>query len=182
MRRIAHIAALLAVAAWAQAGEGPRVTRAALAAMEANFDKRIVTLNFEDPFDLLGATRGVYLEGYGAVFTTEVSLAIVPPITPFRRSISKDEVERVRQKKLQRLPLLKRAMREMLVASANSLSTVPPGEQIVVGVTLFYFSWEDGSGLPSQVLMQARRQTLLDYAVGRISDDALQAAIHEQEF
>ena len=175
-------AALLAAALAAPAADNAKVSRAAMEAMEVSFDKRISGLIVEDPIDLLGPTRGVYLDGYGAVFTAEVSLVVVPPISPFRRSITKEQTEKVHQRKLQRVPVLKRAMRDMLVASAASLDTVPAGEQIAIGVTLFRFSWEDGSGLPSQVLMQAQRQRLLDYQAGRINEDALRGSIREQEF
>ena len=45
------------------------VNRAAIRAMEESFDKRVLTASPDTPFDLLGTTRGVYLSGYGAVFT-----------------------------------------------------------------------------------------------------------------
>jgi hypothetical protein len=96
--------------------------------------------------------------------------------------ITKEEVARVHQRKVERLPMLKRAMREMLVASGASLDDVPATEQVVVGVTLFFFNWEDRTGVPGQMVMQAQRQALLDYQAGRIKDDALQTAIREQVF
>ena len=181
MKRTILGMSLLATALWAPAGDKPRVSRAALAAVENSFNGQITKLNLTDPFDLLGVTRGVYLEGYGAVFTSEVSLVIVPAITPFRMSVSKEEVETVRRRKLKQLPLLKQAMRDMLVASAASLDAVPPEEQIVVGVTLFYYSFENKSGLPSQLLMQAQRKILVDFHARRISEDAIEAAIRVQE-
>jgi hypothetical protein len=181
MKRAATIVAFAAAALWAPAAEQPRVTRADLAAMESSLNERIIKLNVEQPFDLLGSTRGVYLDGYGAVFTTEVNLLITPTITPFLMSIPKEQVARVHQRKLERLPVLKRAMREMLIASAASLDTVPAEEQIVVGVNLFYYSWEVRTGLPSQILMQAQRKILLDFQAGRIGDDALKASIRVQE-
>jgi hypothetical protein len=180
--RVTAIVAFAATALWAPATELPRVSRADLSAMERSFNERIIKLNVEQPFDLLGTTRGVYLDGYGAIFTAEVNLLITPTITPFLMSMPKEQVVRVHQRKLERLPVLKRAMRDMLVASAASLDTVPPDEQIVVGVTLFYYSsWEDRSGLPSQVVMQAQRKALLDFQARRINDDALKAAIRVQE-
>ena len=55
-------------------------------------------------------------------------------------------------------------MREMLIASAVSLENLPPTEQVVLAVTLFHYSWEDSSGLPAQIVMQAERQKLLSNA------------------
>lgn len=155
MKVTAVVAILLAAALPALPQEKQAITREALAAVEKSFDGRIASLGQEEPFDLLGNTRGIYLEGFGVVFTTEVSPIITPGTSPFRPTIPKEMVEKIHQKKLDRIPLLKQAMREMLVSSAVALGALPPDEQIVVGVTLLYYSWEDRSGLPSQILMQA---------------------------
>jgi hypothetical protein len=88
----------------------------------------------------------------------------------------------VRERKLARVPRLKQAMRDMLVASAASLDTVPRDERIVIGVTLFYFSWEDASGMPQQVVMSAPRRDLLEFQAGRLQQDALGASIHLEEY
>lgn len=174
---------LLAVAAGSPGGEKPRVSRAALSAMEKSFDDRIERTQLANPFFLLGATRGIYLEGYGAVFSAELNLITTPVLTPFHPTIPREEVEKVRRMKLERLTLLKQMMRDMLVAAAASLDTVPPHEKIAVAVSLFYHtSWEDTTGLPSQILMQAQRQILLDYQAARINEDALRASLRVQEF
>jgi hypothetical protein len=140
----------------------PRVTRAAVASLEKNFDGRFGRAY--DSFDLLGATRGVYLEGYGAVFSSELNLIVSPNVNPFHQSFTKIEIARIHDRKVQRLPLLKQQMREMLVASAVSLENLPPTEQVVLAISLFHYSWEDYSGLPSQIVMQAERQKLLSNA------------------
>ena len=141
-----------------------RIARAALASVEKSFDGRFARAFTPDAFDLLGTTRGVYLEGYGVVFSTELNLIVGPNIMPFRQSFTKIEIARIHDRKVQRLPLLKQQMREMLVASAVSLENLPPSEQVVLAVSLFHYSWEDYSGLPSQVVMQAERQKLLSNA------------------
>ena len=181
MKRAISTAGLLAVVMCVFATPQPRVTRAMLEAMEKSFDQRIVKLIVDDPIDLLGTTRGIYLEGYGAVFTAEVSLAITPRISPFRINVTKEEIEKIGEKKRRRLPVLKKAMREMLVASAASLDTLPDEEQIVVGMTLLYYSWENRSGLPSQVVMQAQKKVLLDYQAKSIKPEALEASIRVLE-
>jgi len=178
MRHPVLTALALAAALCGSAAVEPRVSRATMAAMEKSFDHRIRSIDVSDPFDLLGSTRGVYLEGYGAVFTAEVNLAVGPAISPFRPALTKEQIAKLRQKKLARLPLLKRQMKDALGALAASLDTVPPSEQMVLGVSLDYFSWEERAGLPGQIVMQARRQALLDVTSGRIRD----AAIREQEF
>lgn len=159
----------------------PRVSREALAAMELSFDKRIRTISADVPFELLGNTRGVYLEGYGAVFTSEVNLAQSMTVTPFSLTIPKEYATKLRQRKLERVPVLAKNMQEQMLAMASSLDTVPPKEQVVLGVTLFYHTWEDRSGLPSQIVMQAERQKLLDVQLRRASRSTLDSAIKVQE-
>ncbi|MDP2996038.1 MAG: hypothetical protein Q8N47_01035 [Bryobacterales bacterium] len=181
MKPLACLSTVLAACLCLTGAERPRVGRAAVAAMEKSIDRRLETV-VEDPFLLLGMTRGVYLESYGAVFTAEVNLASGPSISPFRPKISKDDIVKLRLKKLERLPALKSAMREALVAAAGSLDTVPAEERLVVGVSLFCFSWEDSSGLPSQIVMQAPRRTLLDFQTNRRDRSTLEAAVQVQEF
>jgi hypothetical protein len=181
MKPLVCLPVVLAACLCLTGAERPRVGRAAVAAMEKSIDRRLETV-VESPFLLLGMTRGVYLEGYGAVFTAEVNLASGPTISPFRPKVTKDEIVKLRLRKLGRLPALKSAMREALVAAAGSLDTVPAEERLVVGVSLFCFSWEDSSGLPSQIVMQAPRRTLLDFQTNRRDRSTLEAAVQVQEF
>lgn len=180
MKRTAFL--LLLLAATCGVAQRPRVNRVALAAMERTFDQRILRFDVNDPFDLLGSTRGVYLEGYGAVFTAEVNLVASAVITPFRPKPSAGEIERLRQRKAARLALLKKHMREMMLSLAASLEGVPPQEHIALGVSVFYFSWENREGLPSQVLMRAQRQKLVDAGARRLGDAALEQSLPAEEF
>lgn len=138
----------------------PRVKRASMEAVEKAFDQRVGTLS-DDPFLLLGPTRGIYLEGYGAVFTAEVNLVSGPTLNPFQPTIAPAQVEQVRAKKLERLPVLKDRMRDLLLASASQLGDVPPQEQLVLGVRLLYRSYENTGGMPSQIVMQGERASLI---------------------
>jgi hypothetical protein len=177
MRR-AWILFALAACIWAASTEKARFKRAALTAMEVSFDQRLKTLS-DDPYLLVGLTRGVYLEGYGAVFTSEVSLSNALAPNPFRPAITKEDIVKLRAKKLERLPALRQCMRDMLLAAAASLDEVPAGEQIVVGVSLLYRPEEDRSGMPGQILMQGAKGKLLDAKLGRAS---LDEAVKSREF
>jgi hypothetical protein len=181
MKPLGCLLAVLAACVCLTGADRPRVGRAAVAAMEKSIDRRLETV-VESPFLLLGMTRGVYLEGYGAVFTAEVNLASGPSISPFRPKVTKDDIVKLRLNTLGRLPALKSAMREALVAAAGSLDTVPAEERLVVGVSLFCFSWEDSSGMPSQIVMQAPRRTLLEFQTSRRDRSTLEAAVQVQEF
>ena len=85
-----------------EAAPHPHVTRNALAGVERDCDGRLASAT--EAFDLLGPTRGVYLEGYGAVFSSELNLIISPNLSPFRPVFGKAEIARIRDRKLQRLP------------------------------------------------------------------------------
>jgi hypothetical protein len=126
--------------------------------LERRFDTQLASIGGpNDHIDLLGTTRGLYLDGYGAVFTTEVSLIITPQVNPFRQQISKEEAARVHQQKVARLPLLKQAMADMMKNSALTLIQIPDNQQIVVAVRLLYLPWEDTTDLPAQVMLSATR-------------------------
>ncbi len=174
MKYLPVAAALLAAAALLHAGK-PVVEHAAMMTLEKSFDARILHASAAEPLDLMGNTRGIYLPGYGTVFTTQINLIVSPTLSPFRLKFTKEEISRIHARKLERLPMVRRQMREMLLASASALNTVPPGEQIVVGVSLYYFSWEDTTGLPTQIIMQGQRQKLLERTVA-------ESSIHTEEY
>jgi hypothetical protein len=144
------------------AANAPRVGRATLLSVEKSLDERFRGLWDDNPYLLLGTTRGVYLENYGAVFTMEVDL-VVNPTSLMHANVNKDEVVKFHQKKLARIPILKKALVDALVATAGSLDSVPPEEQITIVAFLSnHPSWEDMNGIPTQITVQAPRKKLLD--------------------
>ncbi len=174
------IAFALVLAAAAIAADRPAVPREAMRSVEQSVDRSIRGLDANEPYDLLGFSRGVYLAGFGAVVTAEVNLVFTPAM-PFERKITPVMVTRMHQKKLQRLAVMRGLMRQTLVNAAATLDPVPPAERIVFGLTLFYSSYEDRSGLPGQIVMQAPKQALLDFKANRITKEQLDAAIQVQE-
>lgn len=157
----------------------PPVSRAQLKVLEVGFDQRIGRANIDDPFDILGATRAVYVDGFGVVLSTEVNLVVGPAITPFRPKVSAGEMERLRQRKVSRLPQLKQLMRDMMITTATTLKSMPADEQVVVGAHLFFYSWEDRKDLPEQVVLKAPRKALLEVEAGRARTEAV---VREQAF
>lgn len=160
---------LLAAAVFAADAEKPRVRRAEIAAVERTFDQ-IESIGAEDSFPLLVNTQGVYVENFGVLFTIQVNLVEGVGVSPFRPKISSEQIAQLRSKKLARLPLLKKKMVRMLYNSAAALDAVPVTEQMVLAVSLHYFSWEDAADLPKQLVMRAERGKLL----GRFSQDAVE--------
>ncbi len=129
----------------------------AITDLEKQLDQKISMAGGSDPMLLLGEARALYLAGYGAVVTQEVSLVMSPTISPFKSQITPQEVAQTHQRKVARLPLLKQTMRDMWSSAASSLTMVPPNEQIVLAVRLLYKSWEDTKGLPGQIILKGTR-------------------------
>ncbi len=161
------IALLILTAAWAQpplksvsaisTAEKPLLSFTVMADLERQLDEKVSTAGGATPMVLLGPARALYLLGYGAVVTQEVSLIVTPTITPFQQSISPQEVVRVHKQKIERLPLMRQTMRDMWTSTAAALNMVPNTEQIVVAVRLLYKSWEDTKGLPGQIILKGSR-------------------------
>ncbi len=139
--------------------------RTQMQAVERAIDARFRALSGQQPMTLLGSARGVYLAGYGAVFTLEVNLAPVANLSPFRQSYSEEEKSQLNVRKRQRLETLEQQARDILVAETKRLTALPVGEKVALAVSLFHFAWEDLTQLPSQMVMAAVR-SVLDQARG----------------
>lgn len=169
--RLLCVFALAAAAFGQEPVEKPRPDRAAIAALEKSLNGRIRKVSATDPMDVMNAAQGVYLQGFGAVFTAELDLITTPGLSPFRPQMSPQEIQRVRARKADRLPVLKTIMREAMMEAAAALTGMPPEENVVIAVTLFHYHWEDWTGMPAQIVMQSPRKKLLARAS---ADSAIQ--------
>jgi hypothetical protein len=151
----------------------PKVTRTMLEAMEKSVDGKLQNLYGADPAEIVGVTQGAYINGYGAVFMSEVNLAPATGISPFHPTLKPEEIKRTHDKKVQRMAALRNAMREVLIDSAASLDTVPADEQVAIGVSLFYWTWENREGLPAQIVMHAPKKLLLQAKAGTADKGAI---------
>ncbi|MGD0047660.1 MAG: hypothetical protein ABSE42_11645 [Bryobacteraceae bacterium] len=142
----------------------PRVSLTSLATIARSFDRSFQMFAPTDPIDVLGRTRGIYLEGFGAVFTTELDLILTPRMSPFRPTITEAEKTKVRQRKQARLPAMEGLMNTLLQSAAKDLTAVPEDQQVVVVVQLLYLPYEDSSGLPGQIVVKASRRAILSGA------------------
>ncbi len=178
MRALA-VVLLAGVAIAAQ--ERAKVTRPMLASVEGSMDKAFGKIYPDNPFLVLGNSRGVYLDGYGAVFSAEVNLVLAAG-GPFRGKVTKEEAEHHRKEKLQRIPLLRKSMKTALVGAAMSLDTLPPEEKVVLAVSLFQHSWEDLNGVPQQIVVSAQRKTLLQMKTAGADESVVNASIQVKEY
>lgn len=178
MRNLAILALLLCALPAGSLADKPKVNRPMIDAMEKSMDRKLSGLWPDDPVEVMGLTQGAYINGYGAVFMGEINLAPAAGISPFHPTISAEEAKRTHDKKVARLVKLREAMQQMLVDSAKSLDAVPADEQVAVGVSLFYWNWENHDGLPAQIVMHAPRKLLLQFKPGA----ADKASITSEEF
>ena len=148
----------------AEASDAPRVARSTFAIAEKNLDNRFTRLWDDNPVAVLGPSRGVYLEGYGAVFTAEVNLVAGPPMTLFNVSATPEYKARHKQAKIARIPDLKKELQKALadLAASKEMAAVPVDEQIVLVAFLSHYPFEDLSGLPAQIMMQGSKKKLME--------------------
>jgi hypothetical protein len=173
MRTAAIVSLLLCALPFGSMADKPRVNRGLIEAMEKSVDWRLQRLWPGDSAEVLGLTQGAYINGYGAVFMSEINVAPTAGITPFHPTVTPDEVKRTHDKKLQRIAGLRDAMREILMDSAGSLDTVPGEEQVTLSISLFYWTWEKRDGLPAQIVMHASKKSLLQAKAGTADKGAI---------
>jgi hypothetical protein len=116
---------------------------------------------------------GIYIDGYGVVFTSEVNLSYSPVVDPFQQTILPEVKARTRTAEFLQLPILRNEMRQLLLRTSVTLDTLPPSEQIVVGVKISHQSWQDRSGFPQQIVMQGQKSKLMDAKLGKVSADSV---------
>jgi len=66
---------LLVLCAIPGVADGPKVNRGMIEAMQHSLDNKLSGLWPQDPAEVLGLSQGTYIQGYGAVFLSEVNLA-----------------------------------------------------------------------------------------------------------
>jgi len=156
---------------------GNHATLVSIVSVQKDIDGKLTHLWPDEPFLVLGGARGVYLEGYGAVFTAEINLAPAP-INVFQPNPTAEMIAHYHQRKQERVPQLEQAMRDLLVATASSLGTkLADSDRVVLAVDLPTFAWENSAGIPTQIIMQGQKGALLG-----ASKDQLASVIQTEEY
>ena len=139
-----------------------RISQGMLANLEKTFDGRMEAADSKDPFEIYGdGTRGLYVEGFGTVFTTEISLIVTPGIFPMSPAVTDEKKAQVHQRKFNHLQPLKDLMKDLMKVSALTLVPLPDDQKIVFAVRVRYQRWEDTTGLPAQIVMTADKKSVL---------------------
>jgi hypothetical protein len=176
---LAAAGALAAQAASTVGAQPAKIDRAVFTKVSEGLDNGFRALWPDNPLEVVGVTHAVYIHGYGVVLSGELNLAPGLNTTPFHPTITKQDVARTRQTKMDRMGALRNAMQDLLVKSAAQLRDVPDNEEIALAVVLFYWHWEDRSGLPDQLVVHASRKALLAAGTDKA---AVASAVHFEEY
>ncbi len=166
MKPIGFVFSLLALGAIACCGIAwcETVKYAALEELERSFEAKLAQNQGKyGQFDVLFNAPGVYAPGLGLTLSSRISLVYTQPPNPFRPAFSNQELETLREHKLEKVPVLEQNMREVIsdAAASPSFDAVPANEHITLGISLFYYMWEHQEGLPHQITMTAEKGQLL---------------------
>lgn len=174
------IASILASSVLLASGaDTAKVPRAKIVNAEKLINTQLASMYPEEPYFLLGLARGTYLDGVGAIFSVEVNLAMGPSLSPFKQTISKEEISRHEEKKKTRLPLLRTKLYGVVGAMANYLETLPLNEDLVFVVTLVRYPWEEQGSMPSQMILRVQKGKLMD---AQRTGGKIESAIRIQEY
>ncbi len=147
----------------------PLVRREFMEATENEFKQDLVS----HEIDVFGVPRGMYIDGVGVVFSTDIVLSYTPIVNPFQLAFSAEQRQRLHEKKLKQVPVLIEQMRQTVLKSAGSLDALPLKENVILGVSIGYQNWEDRSDLPSQIVVQGQKKKILEAKLGKLSTDSI---------
>src|SRR6476646_6955845 len=163
MRRAMWTTTLLLLAAIVgRPVESARITLAKVVNTQTLISTQLAAMYPEEPWFLIGPTRGLYLDGTGVIFSAEINLATGPSLSPFKQTITKEEIAHHRDKKETRLPILRQRMYTIVGSMASYMEMLPNNEEFVLAVTLLRYPWEEAAGMPSQIIMRAPRGKLVE--------------------
>ncbi len=165
MRRIHILAVVLGAVALCGGvayGDRPHVTRAMEVAFEKQFVGSVLAATKKDlPFTFIDPPRAYYVDNFGIMMTTEMSL--VPGLGPTMfGNISNDQIQLHHHRVIERLPLLREQMKLALFDGAARFEALDGDERLAVAVTVYHFAWEDTTDIPSQIVAQGTKKALLE--------------------
>jgi hypothetical protein len=140
----------------------------------------VLAQNFPDPFAVLEKPKGVYLEGYGAVFSFEIDIATVRRPNPFSQAQSTPEEEKKALN--ERLPKLKELMVKTLADHGDSMESLDPDSQIVIAGQLFNSGFLTRPLDLKTILVRSSKKAILDYKAGRLSYEDLKKKIEMVQY
>jgi hypothetical protein len=166
--------ALCAVGAGAaQPSAAGRPPNSEIRAVQSACDAAIRSYSIDAPVDHMLPTHGIYIEGFGAAFITDVNLVALSPLFGFGGHVNPAELKRIHDSKVKRLPAVRELLTRMLMDSAKTLTRMAPEESVLLHVNFYYMDIEDRTGLPASMTVQAKKKDLLAAASGKLPAEAV---------
>ena len=132
-------------------------------------DRAIRTFALESQVEQLIPTHGVYAEGFGVVLLSDMNLVALSPLFGFAGPPSKEDIAKIHNAKLKKLTVVQDLLFGVLLSASKSLTHLAPDETILINVGLYNMEFEDRSGLPRAITLQAKKKDLLAAAAARTS-------------
>jgi len=133
-----------------------------LASFERDFLVRMKAAWKVDTALFIDPPRAFYVDRFGVVMTSVVTLEPGFGLGIFRGAPSRSELADYRGRVLQRLPLLRQQMKDTLLESAQRFHSLKDDDRLAVAVSVYHFEPEDTQGIPSQVVIQGAHKVLLE--------------------
>ena len=153
------VALLMAsVALLAGGPEKSKPLRSELSTLEKAVNARLQAMFPNEPWLVLGFTRGMYVGGVGVIFSAEVNLVTGPTLMSVQQP-SKEQIAALHDKRLSRLPKLRDTMSQVLKDIA-AVPAVGPEERVVFSVTVLRYPYETYTDVPSQIVVHAAKGKL----------------------
>jgi hypothetical protein len=137
------------------ASGAPHVPRAQVASAENRINSELAAMYPDERYFIMAPARGMFLDNFGLIIMAEINLVTGPAITPFHQEITKEEIARHRDRKLSRLPKLRTDLMSILANTTTMVQLPPEAGNIVLGITLVRYPWENAAGIPTQIILQA---------------------------
>ncbi|HVN79321.1 MAG TPA: hypothetical protein VMW38_10020 [Terriglobia bacterium] len=132
---------------------------------------------------LTGSTRGVCLPEYGAVFSLEVNLYQIRPLSPFNmRPHSQQELDSAYQQLVARLESIKQNFIKVMGEHGSALSELKPQDYLTVVINLLPIDPGPGRSIPTQVVMRVKRSNIDDYRENKITFSEFSKKVEVAQF
>ena len=129
------------------------------------------------PGPLLQRSKAIYLDDYGVVVTIEVALE--RPRNPFSRVKPPDEV---RRSSAERREALRQKAVDLLEENVAGLKAVAPDEWVTIAIHMLNTNPADLPDLPTQLVVSARKQDVIDLRSGQIAPAVFQDRLRIREY
>lgn len=140
------------------------VDRAQTFELEKQFSQRAMALWGDDRYMFFLLPRAYTVDHFGIVLTSEMNLAPgpAPGLAAFGGPITKEQITAHKRLVLQRMPKFRQFLKSELLDAAAMFPGEPETDRVSIAVTIYHFSWEDSSDIPTQIVVQGVKKNLLE--------------------